>query len=113
MGIWTRQHARHDVSGLTHHSDKGVQYVAIRYTQRLAEAGAVASVGSYVCQSLSTRFRKDWGVPADAVWPLLTIGPSGAFALICRPPGRARSKRCRRIGRDLIGAWSSMSRASP
>ncbi|MGP5683934.1 integrase core domain-containing protein, partial [Brachybacterium alimentarium] len=28
--------------------DKGVQYVAIRYTERLAEAGAVASVGSYV-----------------------------------------------------------------
>ena len=46
MGIWTRQRAGHDVSGLTHHSDKGVQYVAIRYTQRLAEAGAVASVGS-------------------------------------------------------------------
>ena len=46
MGIWTREHAGHDVSGLTHHSDKGVQYVAVRYTQRLAEAGAVASVGS-------------------------------------------------------------------
>src|SRR5690625_7743800 len=46
MGIWTREYAGHDVSGLTHHSDKGVQYVAIRYTQRLAEAGAVASVGS-------------------------------------------------------------------
>jgi putative transposase len=35
-----------NVTGLTHHSDKGVQYVAVRYTQRLAEAGAVASVGS-------------------------------------------------------------------
>ena len=46
MGIWTRQHAGHDVTGLTHHSDKGVQYLAVRYTQRLAEAGAVASVGS-------------------------------------------------------------------
>jgi putative transposase len=46
MGIWTRRHAGRDVSGLVHHSDKGVQYVAVRYTQRLAEAGAVASVGS-------------------------------------------------------------------
>lgn len=46
MGIWTRQRAGRDVTGLTHHSDKGVQYVAVRYTQRLAEAGAVASVGS-------------------------------------------------------------------
>jgi transposase InsO family protein len=36
----------HDVAGVTHHSDKGVQYLAVRYTQRLAEAGAVASVGT-------------------------------------------------------------------
>src|SRR5699024_3297909 len=42
----TRDHADQAVTGLTHHSDKGVQYVAIRYTERLAEAGAVASVGS-------------------------------------------------------------------
>ena len=46
MGIWTRRRAGHDVSGLVHHSDKGSQYIAVRYTQRLAEAGAVASVGS-------------------------------------------------------------------
>ena len=46
MGLWTRQHHGRDTSALIHHSDKGVQYVAIRYTQRLAEAGAVASVGS-------------------------------------------------------------------
>ncbi|MFJ4761516.1 IS3 family transposase [Kocuria marina] len=46
MGLWTRSHDGHDTSGVVHHSDKGVQYVAVRYTQRLAEAGAVASVGS-------------------------------------------------------------------
>jgi putative transposase len=46
MGIWTRRRAGRDVSGLVHHSDKGLQYVAVRYTQRLAEAGVVASVGS-------------------------------------------------------------------
>ena len=46
MSTWTRQHSGHDVCGLRHHSDKGVQYVAVRCTQRLAEAGAVASVGS-------------------------------------------------------------------
>ena len=46
MGIWTRRRAGQDLGGLIHHSDKGVQYVAVRYTQRLAEAGAVASVGS-------------------------------------------------------------------
>ncbi len=46
MGLWARQRAGRDVTGLIHHSDKGVQYRAIRYTERLAEAEAVASVGS-------------------------------------------------------------------
>jgi transposase InsO family protein len=32
--------------GLVHHSDRGVQYVAFRYTERLAEAGVEPSVGS-------------------------------------------------------------------
>lgn len=46
MGLWARQRAGQDVTGLTHHSDRGVQYRAVRYTERLAEAEAVASVGS-------------------------------------------------------------------
>lgn len=33
-------------NGLVHHSDRGVQYVSIRYTERLAEAGIEPSVGS-------------------------------------------------------------------
>lgn len=39
-------HARRDVDGLVHHSDRGSQYVALRYTERLAEAGIERSVGS-------------------------------------------------------------------
>jgi putative transposase len=41
-------HDRRPVSGggLVHHSDRGVQYVSIKYTERLAEAGLVPSVGS-------------------------------------------------------------------
>ena len=46
MGLWARRRTGQDVAGLTHHSDRGVQYRAIRYTERLAEAEAVASVGS-------------------------------------------------------------------
>jgi len=46
MAIWRRQNHGADLDGLVHHSDRGVQYRAIRYAQRLAEAGAVASVGS-------------------------------------------------------------------
>jgi putative transposase len=41
-------HARKpfDPGRLIHHSDRGVQYVSIRYTERLAEAGVEPSVGS-------------------------------------------------------------------
>ena len=44
MAIWARADAGLD--HLVHHSDRGVQYLSVRYTQRLADAGAVASVGS-------------------------------------------------------------------
>ena len=43
MAIWRRQA---QLEGLVHHSDRGSQYLSIRYTDRLAEAGAVTSVGS-------------------------------------------------------------------
>lgn len=43
MAIWARGS---DLAGLVHHSDRGVQYLSIRYTERLAEAEAVSSVGS-------------------------------------------------------------------
>ena len=41
-------HARgHDaLTGLVHHSDQGVQYLSMRYTHRLADAGIAPSVGS-------------------------------------------------------------------
>lgn len=43
IALWSR-HA--PVTGLVHHSDHGSLYLSIRYTERLAEAGAVTSVGS-------------------------------------------------------------------
>ena len=43
MAVWARGG---DLSGLVHHSDRGVQYLSIRYTERLADVGAVGSVGS-------------------------------------------------------------------
>ena len=39
-------HARPDVDQLVHHSDRGVQYLSIRYSERLGEAGIEPSVGS-------------------------------------------------------------------
>jgi putative transposase len=43
QAIWARNER---LDGLIHHSDRGTQYLSIRYTERLADEGAVASVGS-------------------------------------------------------------------
>ena len=42
QALWARPETRE----LIHHSDRGVQYVSISYTERLAEAGIEPSVGS-------------------------------------------------------------------
>lgn len=46
MAVSARLRAGQQVAGVIHHGDRGGQYLAIRYTARLAEAGATASVGS-------------------------------------------------------------------
>jgi putative transposase len=50
MALWTRDRAGHSpdgrLDGLIHHSDAGSQYTALRYSDRLAEAGAIASIGT-------------------------------------------------------------------
>lgn len=47
QALYARQPGRMDGLGaLVHHSDRGSQYVSIRYTERLAEAGIEPSVGS-------------------------------------------------------------------
>jgi transposase InsO family protein len=38
--------SRAETEGVVHHSDRGSQYLSIRYTERLAEAGMERSVGS-------------------------------------------------------------------
>ena len=42
QALWARSGAK----GVVHHSDRGSQYLSIRYTERLAEIGAQPSVGS-------------------------------------------------------------------
>ena len=46
QAIWERNRQGADLDGLVHHSDRGVQYLSIRYSERLAENDIVASVGS-------------------------------------------------------------------
>jgi len=42
QALWSRS----GIKGVVHHSDRGSQYLSIRYSERLAEAGAQPSVGS-------------------------------------------------------------------
>lgn len=42
QALWSRS----GIQGVVHHSDRGSQYLSIRYTERLTEAGAQPSVGS-------------------------------------------------------------------
>ena len=45
MAVWNRTRAGQVLDGLVHHSDRGVQYLSIRYSERLADNDIVASVG--------------------------------------------------------------------
>jgi len=57
MAIWHRS----GLDGLIHHSDRGGQYLAIRYTERLGETGAVNSVGSKAIRSITLSPRRSSG----------------------------------------------------
>jgi len=61
MAIWNRTRAGQVLDGLVHHSDRGVQYLSIRYSERLAENDIVGSVGSrgdsYDCEDPPVEIR--------------------------------------------------------
>jgi putative transposase len=64
MAIWSRRRDLGD--DLVHHSDRGVQYTSICYTERLEEIGAVRSVGSKgdsydnaAAESLNSLYKKE------------------------------------------------------
>ena len=46
MAIWNRTRSGQVLDGLVHHSDRGVQYLCVRYSERLDANDIVASVGS-------------------------------------------------------------------
>jgi putative transposase len=46
QAVWTRQRTGAALDSVVAHNDRGSQYVSIRYTERLAEAGIAASVGT-------------------------------------------------------------------
>ena len=86
MAIWARRSV--DLEGLIHHSDRGVQYLAIRYTDRLADAGAIRSVGSRgdsydnaLAESLIGLSRPSWSRSRDPGAPLSSssLPPPGGW----------------------------------
>ncbi len=46
MALWVRGRAGNSVDGVIHHSDAGSQYTALRYSEKLADVGAIASIGT-------------------------------------------------------------------
>jgi putative transposase len=46
MALWVRERAGQNVTGVIQHSDAGVQSAALRYSERLADVGAIASIGT-------------------------------------------------------------------
>ena len=77
MGLSARLRAGEDVSGLIHHSDRGVQYRSIVYGETLAESDVVASVGSRgdsydnaMAEALNSVFKAE--LIDRQIWPSLT-----------------------------------------
>ncbi len=96
MAIWSRGDA--DLTGLVHHSDRGVQYLAIRYTERLADAGVVNSVGSVGIRT-TVRLRRPPGRPDHSL--RLT---AGVLAVDLSVAPVTDHRRAGRAGSDRIGA---------
>ncbi|MGW5480663.1 DDE-type integrase/transposase/recombinase [Streptomyces sp. NPDC004008] len=98
MALW-RQRIKTD-SGLIHHSDRGSQYVLIRYTDRLADIGASASVGSvadsYDCED---------GITVAGCLTGVTTDPSGVIAVdLSVTPAAGVMRAAGRAGSDRRGA---------
>ena len=74
MAIWARQDADAGLDDLVHHSDRGVQYLSVRYTQRLADEGAVASVGSK-----GDSYDNALAEAVNALYKAELIGPRGPW----------------------------------
>ena len=128
MAVWQRKRQGADLTGLVHHSDRGVQYRSIRYGQALSDCEAVASVGSKgdllsaslwprpstPCTRPSSSVTRD---PGRTSTPLRSPPPSGStgrapFALTppsgCEPPPSTKPP-----GRPTATARNNHNRQPP
>jgi len=74
-----------DLTGLTHHSDHGSNYMAMVYTDRILELGATPSTGtigdSYDCQSVLCPISQGWGSPGRDGLTHLYDWPAGCLGV--------------------------------
>ena len=101
QALWSRP----DTDGLVHHSDRGSQYLSIRYTERLSESGIEPSVGSRgdsydnaLAESVIGLYKTEV-IRKDGPWkgvddprPGLAQEPNGkprAEAVVRKDPGRS------------------------
>jgi transposase InsO family protein len=109
-------------SGLIHHGDRGVQYVSIRYTERLAEAGIEPSVGSVgdscdnaLAETINGLYkaevihRKSWQGLGAVEWATLTwVDRFNHRRLLepinCIPPAEAEAAYYRRPTESAMAA---------
>ena len=109
MAVSARLRTGQQVAGVIHHSDRGGQCLAIRYTTRLEQAGAVTSVGSKgdsydnalaetiigLCKAELIRHRGPWH--SVALVEAATAWWAGWFnnRRLDRPPGDMPARRIR------------------
>ncbi|WP_395530053.1 IS3 family transposase [Escherichia coli] len=117
QALWARR-----PSGTVHHSDKGSQYVSLAYTQRLKEAGLLASTGSTgdsydnaMAESINGLYkaevihRKSWKNRAEVELATLTwVDWYNNRCLLVRlghiPPSEAEKAYYASIGNDELAA---------
>lgn len=99
-----------DLSGLAHHSDRAVQYLAVRYADRLADNAIVASVGSKggsYDNALAEAFNIMATVPPNGT----TVPPDSSTRWIWPTPANAGLPRGREVNhRDAAARWGSRGR---
>lgn len=97
MARWSRGT---QLEGLRCHSDAGSQFTSLRYGERLAEIGAVPSIGtvgdSYDCEHRDCA--TTWGLT------LAYDRPCGCPRVDVSAPGGGVHQAAGRVGSDLIGA---------
>ncbi len=92
-------------SGLIHHSDRGSQYVSIKYTERLAEAGIEPSVGS-----VGYSYDNALAVTINGLYKAEVIhrrGPGAASKPSSTPHSNGST------GSTIVGCWSLSATSRP